>query len=216
MSVKQNNRKASRRNAQRVVYVEAPPSHPPPFLAAVVVKKTLRFKANAAVSNVNITAANLLDLLCLADTTTSAYRLMSSARLDSVELWGPMASDLAPVTVAVEFQTTSATSIGAPNALKSDTSMGAQQCAHVAMRPPAQSLAAMWQSLAATGTLFTLNGPINMVVDIHLSLYLQNGESPTAVTSAVAGATVGTVYCRGLDALAAASTKLPPVSYATI
>lgn len=151
----------------------------------------------------------------MADTTTTAYRLFSSFKLHSVEMWAPMASDLVPVTASVEFQTPAAAAIGAPNSLRSDTSMGADQCAHVMSSPPPNSLAATWQSRAATGVLFTLNGPINSIVDVHLSLYLQNGETPLAVANALVAATVGTVYCRGLDGAAAAATVLPPVSYTT-
>ncbi len=189
--------------------------HPPPFNAAIVVKKTLRFKSNAAFSTL-FTATQLLDLLCVADTASSAYRLFSSLKIHSIEMWGPMASDLAPVTVSIEYQTPAAAGVGGPNFLKSDTSMGADQCAHVAAGPPQNSQAAMWQSRLASSQIVTLQGPTNTVVDVHLSLCLQNGETATAVASAVSGATVGTIYCRGLDALAAASTVLPPVSYATI
>ncbi len=189
--------------------------HPTPFNAAVVVKKTLRFKANAAV-NVNVTSVGVLDMLCMADTATTAQRLFSSVRLDSVEVWSPMASDLVPVTCSVEFQAPSATSIGSPNFLHSDTSMGSDHCAHLRTSPSPSSIASMWQSRTATNTLFTLVCPANSIVDVHLTLCLQNGEPATAVTGAPVGATVGTVYCRGLDGAAAASTVLPPVSYATV
>ena len=213
---KNNNLRPRRNRGQNRAATLDRATHPPPFAAAFVLKKTLRFKANAAFTASSVNATNLLDLLCMADTVTTAQRLCSSVRLDYVELWAPMASDLAPVTVSVEIQTPNSATIGGPNLLKSDTSMGADRCAHVMLTPPPQSQSSMWQSRAGASTLFTMSGPINTVIDVHLSFYLQNGETPLAVASAVAGATVGTVYCRGLDALAAAATVFPPVSYATI
>ncbi len=152
----------------------------------------------------------------MANTTTTAYRVFSSAKINSISLWGPMASDLAPVTVTIEYQSPTATGIGAPNRLKSDTSVGSTACAFIRASPPRNSLAGNWIGQAGTSTLFTLTGPVNTIVDLNITFVLQNGETPTAVTNAVAGATVGQVYCRGLDALSAAGTVIPPVSYSTI
>lgn len=189
--------------------------HPPPFQAAYVVGKVLRFKSNAAMSGLAISAVNLLDLLCMADTTTSAFRLMSSVLLRKVEIWGPMASDLSPVTVSAEFQTDASTGIGGSNALKSDTSMGSTRCAYVGFKPRTNSLASLWQGRASVQSLMKLSGPTGSIVDVHLTFVLQNGETPLAVANALVAATVGTVYCRGLDGVAAATTVLPPLSYAT-
>lgn len=188
--------------------------HPPQFDAAVEVRKTFRYKATGAGTDVSITAAGLLDGLCMAATTTSAYRLLVALKIEKVEMWGPMASDLVPVTVSCEYNTDASTGFGQRTSLWSDTSMGSADPAHVIARPPSQSLASMWQSRAGASQLCLLNFPVNTLVDITLSVVLQNGESPLAVTQAVAGATVGKVYLRALDVNG--SGLLVPVSYPTI
>jgi hypothetical protein len=203
--------RGSRRSAQTLRI-----PHPPPFQAAYQVTKTLRFQSTAALTQATatITFQNLLDLMCVADTAVSAYRLFSSVRLNSVKIWGPPAAALAPVTVSVEFQANASASIAGPNRLKSDTSIGSTSGAFVMARPPEGSISSFWGGQTSASAVFSLTGPINSIVDINITLLLQNGEPPKLVTSAPVGAIVGTVYCRGLDALTA--TILPPVSYTTI
>lgn len=188
----------------------------PEFQAAIVVGKVLRFQANAAFSGVVFTAVQLQDLLCMATTTTTASRLAASMKIKKICLWGPMSSTLAPVTVSLEYASDTSAGFGTPNKLMSDTSMGTSHPAYVCGAPPKNSLPDMWHSRISASNLFTISGPVNTVIDVHLTYVLQNGETPVAVTSAVVGATVGTVYCRGLDALASAATVFPPLSYTTI
>ena len=189
---------------------------PPPFSAAIVWGKTLRFRSSSALTSQAVTASNLLDLLVMATTTTAVNRLCSAVRLTQVEVWGPMAADLVPVTVSVEYNTDAATGISGSNKLRSDTSMGADRCAHVRYRPPMGTVASFWQGVSSSQRLFLLSCPANSIVDIQLTLVLQNGEAATAAANAAVAATVGTVYCRGLDGLATASSVLPPVSYPQI
>lgn len=189
---------------------------PPPFSASITFGRTLRFRASSALSSQAITASNLLDLLVMATTTTAVNRIISSIRLDRVEVWGPMASDLVPVTVAVEYNTDSATGLASSNKLRSDTSMGADHCAHVRYRPPVGTLASFWQGPASSQRLFLLTCPTNSIVDIQVVMVVQNGETPVAAANAAVAATVGAIYCRGLDGLATAGSVLPPVSYPQI
>ncbi len=207
MTVKRNNGTRSRISRNVV-------THPPPFNAAVVVRKTLRFKASGASTGVTITGTNMLDLLCMADTTTSAYRLFSAARVVKIEAWAPMASDLVPVTCSIEWMSETNALFSNPSFLKSDTSMGSVSPAHVLARPPTGALAGMWFGRQVSASLVRLVFPANTLVDLSLELVLQNGETVQAVATSVAGATVGQVYCRALDN--AASSLLVPVSYLTI
>lgn len=207
--------KGNRRRSDRRLQPYTRIPDPPPFQASVIVGKVLRFKATSALVNLVITGVDLLDLWCMADTTVSAFRLMSSVKLRKVEMWGPMASDLVPVTVSCEFNTDPSTGIGGSNGLKSDTSMGSTRAAYLSFKPRDNSVAASWLARGCTSNVMTLNGPINTIVDVHLTSILQNGEAPLAVANALVAATVGTVYLRGLDGVAAATTQLPPVSYAT-
>lgn len=206
-------RRSFKRGTQGVNGSNALPS-PPAFTAAIVVRKTFRFQSNAAFTATNVTAVNLLDLLCMADTAVTAYRLASAVRVRRVSLWAPMSSSLAPVTASVEWAGYAVATVGAPPITKSDTSMGYRP-AYVTDSPPTNSIAGMWQGRASTSNLMQIAGPINTVIDVDLEFVLQNGEPPLAVANAPAGATVGTVYLRGLDGLAAAATVFPAISYNT-
>jgi hypothetical protein len=59
-----------------------------------------------------------------------------------------------------------------------------------------------------------LTGPSGSVVDVHMSLILQDGETPSAVLAAVGGATIGKIYVRALDSNE--TGLLVPLSYPTI
>lgn len=181
---------------------------------AFTLKKLLRFQANAAFSAQTITYVNLLDLLCVATDATTLKRLCVAVRLKRVAIWGPPASSLVPVTVSIEYAA-SAGPIGGSTQLRSDTSMGATEPAYVTFVPPASTSMSMWQGASATGAAMIINGPVNSIIDVEMELVLQNGEAAVSCVTAASGATAGTVYCRGLDALASASTVFPPVSYAS-
>jgi len=183
---------------------------PPTFNAAVVIRKKLRFVASGA-GQANVTQQNILDLLCVATSATAAYRLMSAVRIRNITVWGPMSSSLVPVTVSVEYPNVSY--ISGPTKIRSDSSMGATKAGLVIFPPPPDSMQVNWladnSQIAAILQIVT-----GSVVDIDLDLVLQNGETPVAVSAAVAGATVGEIYCRALDSTG--SKLLTPVSYPTI
>jgi len=173
--------------------------HPPQLKTAVQCRHTFRFKATSALSAVQIQAHFINDLIQMAATTTTAYTLIESFKIRSVKLWGPMASDLVPVTVSLEWADAVA-QLDTNRALISDTSMGSSRCAFINAKPPKSSTASLWQG-DSTNPSFILNGPINTVVDLDLTFTLvnnQNGDdNPVAIT--VAGATVGQVYFGRLD-----------------
>jgi hypothetical protein len=189
---------------------------PPQFQAAVVFGKSFRFQSNAAAVATSFTAINLLDLFAVAVSATASNRLCSGVKLRRIRVWGPPASTLVPVTVSIEYNSDPASGFGAPDKLKSDTSMGADRCAYVSYRPPQGCVAAMWQGPAAVTRLFQLSCPLNSIVEVDLTMVMQNGETPVATAAIVAGATIGTVFVRGLDGLIAGTTVFPPLSYTTL
>jgi hypothetical protein len=197
----------------------------PPFNATFTAGKRLRFEASGA-GTVPVTVQDLFDLFCMATSAIAAYRLFSGVRVRKVQAWGPMPASLVPTTVALEWAnaTNVAMSIGGPNRIVSDTSMGATRAAFVSGRPPAGSLASFWlsgvtPSSGVSPTVFTLNLPSNTIVDLTLDFVLQNdldgaSQQPQAVSAAVAGASTGEIYLRKLDSNGAG--LLVPVSYVTI
>lgn len=183
---------------------------PPPFQPNLAVRRKLRFESSAALTSAPVIVADLFDLVAMAATATSAFGVYNSVRLRGIEIWGPMASDLKPVTVSVEYD---GGNVGSPRVLFSDTSMGAMLCAHVKTRPPVRSLSSFWLTSGGT-TLFRLTAPANSVIDVDLDFVLQDGSGAQAVGAAVAGATAGVVYVRSLNSNGLAN--IPPLSFPTI
>jgi len=185
---------------------------PPPFQPNLLVRRKFRFESSAAVT-APISSTDLFDLVVMACTSTTAFDVYNSVRLRGVEIWGPMASDLKPVTVSVEYFGSGA--VGSPATLFSDTSMGSMMCAHVKTKPPKASAPSLWLDASQSATVvFTVKLPANSIIDVDLDLILQNGTGAVPAGASVAGATAGVVYVRSLDSTGAAA--LLPVSYPTI
>ncbi len=202
-----SNKKSKSRNSG------AGTAQPMQFKPTVQVDHKFRFQATTA-GTATISATSLGDLLCLADTATSAYQIAKSVRIRRVEMWGPPASTLVPVTVSLEWEGVSAGAYG--NSIKiSDTSVGSTRVAHLNVKPPKSSQISQWQSATAGNNLFTLIYPVGAIIDVHYSMTIREDAGAQAVSGAVAGATVGQVYLRSLDSVAGAAI-LPPVSYITI
>lgn len=188
-------------------------SHPEPFQPSFVLKKRLRFKAVAAATT-TLTFNDLFDLWCMAATTTSAYRLAQAFRVKKIEVWGPMASDLVPVTVSCDWTgSTTSGSFGKSNRV-SDTSMGSTEPAHLSSRPPAGSQIAQWITGGSTTPFCILTYPLGSVVDLTYEIVCRDDGTAQSVASAVAGATVGANYVRALDSTS--GVNLIPISYSTI
>jgi hypothetical protein len=189
-------------------------SHPPQFVPTFVVHKKLRFQAVAA-STSALQFTSLGDLWCMAATATSAYQIASHVRLRKIEIWGPMASSLVPVTVSIDWTgSASLGGFGKSNRV-SDTSIGASQSAHLVAIPPPNSQIAMWAAASSTNVICTLTYPLGAIIDLTYDLVVRDDGSAASVASAVVGAAAGAVYVRSLDS-ALAGANLPPTSLATI
>lgn len=94
--------------------------------------------------------------------------------MELIELYGPMGSSLAPVTVALEW-VASASGFSVPSKKRSDTSMSASCCAFVSHRPDRESLSNEWMN-GATGNLFNVAGPTAMIMDIVVLFALNDGS----------------------------------------
>jgi hypothetical protein len=197
-------KKNSRRSTMRVRQLERHERQheeslsPPAYNPDIVVGRRLRFTATDAGTSITITQAQLMNLLCVGVDATHAYRLAAAVRLSHVEVWGPMGSTLAPVTVGVEF-TASNTAFGAQKKAVRDTSMGSNRCAYVCARPRPNSASGMWFTSAGTDNVFSLWFPAGAIIDVHLSISFRAAEAASAVSDSPTAATAGTVYCAPLD-----------------
>lgn len=187
---------------------------PLPLLASIQVDKVVRFKASAALSAQVVSISDLMDLLCVATTTTNARRLASTFRLRKIEAWAPPDSAGASVVLAIE-DATSQLDFGGPSRRLEDVTMGQSRPAHLVWKPKQDSVQSKWLNDQQQATsLLELTCPTGTVFDVHISWILQDGEIPTTVTAAVAGAVAGTIYLRSL--CSSTSANLPPVSFSTI
>lgn len=188
-------------------------AHPPPFTPSITVSKHQRFQASAA-GTYTIKAVDLGDLICMAATATSAYQLARTVKLQKITVWGPPSDTLVPVTTSLEWSGITAAVQGNSLTL-SDTSIGATTPSCVSGSPPRTARASQWQLSTDVGVLCTITVPLNAIIDVHYKFVVEEKAGLTSVTGAVAGASVGQVYCRALTS-STSTTALPPLSYITI
>lgn len=178
---------------------------PPPISVNPIRSLTLRFVASNALVHTPITDTDLMDLICMASGATAAYRLFGSFRLNRVKVWGPMASNLTPVTISLQFPAVPVPGFSGPTKLLTDTSIGSVRCAHINATVPRATYAFQWQTytVGAGNQLFYLDGPVNTIVDVTFQYVLFNNfdgvTGSIQVNAAVSGATAGIIYIRALD-----------------
>ncbi len=189
----------------------------PPQIAIVPsIHHTFRFTNGATVTRLSLTFQGLLDLMCVAATATSAYRLWGAVRLRKICIWCTGASSTVPTTIAIQ-KLFSGASTGANSKLYTDTVLGTAATAFVKVGFDDSEAVGQWQGGGnATASYCNITLPQGSIVDVTLSaVFIEDNLSTAAVTGAVAGATVGQTYVRSLDS-PAGTTQLVPVSYFTV
>jgi len=211
MMRRQRNQKASKRNASRAQAANMSISHPPQVRQLNLTHGVrMRFVATAGTGLTNITFQNLLDTWLVATSATALYDLFIGVKIRAVEVWGQTILGAAS-TVAVQFLGNTAGQFGEPQYF-SDTSMGVQP-AHVKAVPAAKSLLSFWQQ-SSTDVAFQITCPAGAVIDLDLSFVSRFG-APLAAQNIGAGLSIGTLYIRGFDGLAASTTNFVPVTDVT-
>jgi hypothetical protein len=191
------------------------------------VYKRLRFVSTGPndPSGYSVTSTDLMDLYCMAVTSSSAYQIFNSVRVLAVEVWVPSALDTtnnAPVVNScfVEYPAmVLSTGLGGKSVRIVDTSTSLDRAAHVRALPPEGSYASMWTTnttVAGTNILFNIGAAsTGCVVDVTIELTIRDSSlAPQPVTASVAGATVGQVYVRALSSTT--SGALVPLGVNTI
>ncbi len=186
-------------------------SQPGTLTASIQVDKVIRFKFAAALTNVVVKDTDLIDLLCMASSATAAYGLPKAYKLRGIEMWAdPVAGG---ALISIEDQAVSS-DIGYTNRIREDVTLGTTRPAHLKWVPPPLSVNSTWQTGLNNQARFKLNSSGAGYLDLHISFVLQDGDTPVAVSAAVAGATTGRVYIRALNS--SSGTNLVPVSFPTI
>jgi len=132
--------------------------------------------------------------------------------LKRVSIWGAVSSSLQPTTVVVEFPSTNSAIPTGDSVRHTDTSLGATEPSFVSVRPPGKSGQSLWHQADDATTCFLISGPVNSIIDVEYELVFRDNAIPASVATPPAGATTGALYARGLDALAASTTKFPPLA----
>lgn len=160
--------------------------------------------------------ASIGDLWCVATTATSAFQIAAFIRIKKIEMWGPMAADLVPVTVSVDWTGAATAGLFGKSNVVSDTSVGSSEAAHLVSRPPQGSQISEWLNAANGNAAFNLTFPSGTIIDFTYEFVGRDDASAQAVGTAVVGATVGANYLRALDTRTPGTSVLVPVSYPTI
>lgn len=174
----------------------------------------LRFTCTTATTS-TVTWANILDTVIMATTATQAADVFYAVRLHSVEIWLPASG--------AGVSTNNQCSLAFDSPTQGDqrlwvcSSFGGTG-GYVKAVPSKKSLNGLtWQDSSSVGG-FTLNNcPVGAVLQLNVTMRSRLGQGSAQIAAqAGSGMSVGTIYLRGLDGLAAASTKFSPIpaSYA--
>jgi len=182
-------------------------SHPPQ-IGNYLMKHTtrLRFVCSGGFNGA-ITFQNLLDTILIATGSTAGSDLFQRVRIRAVEVWSIAAVGTA-ASCSVQFNNATTGFIG-DSKFHTDTSMGIEP-AHVKASPTPLSMSALFQQ-SSSNTAFTLECTNGSVVDVSLT-FEQVNAAQVSTANVLVAATAGTLYFRGLDGLATASTAFTPPS----
>jgi len=185
---------------------KALPTIPFPLLGTPALGHVFQFLAGgAAAPETPITRGDLLNLMMVAATATTAYSIIAAIKVKRVRIWSPIVAAFTPVQVQLEWNG----GLYAPSAIHSAISEGLTP-AKLESSPPPGSSPDLWSITGASNlaeVLFSLSCPTGTVVQVTTALRLMDDEpAPTPVVAV--GATIGKTYFGNLDG--------PPVSGAYV
>lgn len=210
---KSNNKRGANR---RVIQNKTPITNGPNQLKTnIEVRHQFRFTSSSAAATT--IAANTLLTACgvVASTAILGYSVNTTVKVNRVEIWSPVSAQGAFTTCSVLFPSTNQSQ----SREITDTSVSVTTPAHVVATPPPLSLCSFWNNGLTVGgaadPLFTLVAPSGSIIDVWVSLVLNDGVTP--ITAAVlVGATVGTLYYTSLDSSTSAGSIYKPVGLSTL
>jgi len=184
------------------------PSVLPQLQDQLSVGMTLRFTTTGTggSTSASVTFANLLDAVLIAGTATNSYQLFDFVKVKRVTIRATPGANSggSTVTVGIEYPGLVAGS-AAGGKQASNSTMGIAKNAFVSLRPDKLSAAGMWQPSSNQNAFVVratdLNSSICLgtIIDVELAYKNSADVNPAAITSAIAGATPGTIYFGGLD-----------------
>jgi len=154
----------------------------------------------------------------VATSAVVGHSINQSVKVNKIEVWAPPASQGAFATCSILYPGTNQSQAREIT----DTSVSVTEPAHIVSTPPAKSLCSFWTNGAQVGgandPLFTLTAPSGSIIDVWVSLILNDGVSANDanVTATLVGATVGGLYYTSLDSTISAGSIYKPVGLTTL
>lgn len=171
-----------------------PVLNPPQLIASLDIKKTIRFQVTGSGTG-TVNVSNLLDLLIVATAAATGYRLLDAIRMRKIEMWAPTTTSTTTVLTIEDINTGGLAALGTRSRVIEDVSVGYNRPAHLIWRPARGSLQDSWFT-TGTSPLLTINSVAGTIVDVTFDMVIADGQqAPTGTNRAIAGATVGQVYC---------------------
>jgi hypothetical protein len=168
-----------------------------------------RFTSSSGTTT-NITPVSLsgaAGTICVIANST-VRSMFGSVRLNSIEIWTPVASIGSFATCSVEWLSTLTSS----NTKEvSDTSTSISYPAHLYTSPPSGSLARFWQRVDSTTPLCAITAPTGSIIDVSISTVLSDNDVTANIV--VTTATIAVIYYLSLDDNA--THRYVPVSLTT-
>jgi len=181
------NVRRNRKNPRRKNVSISGPKKIPMNNCDLTLTKRIRYVVVTAGHN-PITRGEILNLIVVPASATTAYCLLKAARIQKIECWSISTSASAPLGAGEEIVVTWSSSLG-----KELTERGSQmgiEPAYVKTRPPKDSLSSYWTNLSTTN-LTTQLVDVYMpadggIVDITYDLQFVN-DSPARLVTITAG-----------------------------
>ncbi len=182
-------------------------NHPPQISTNISFRHKYRFvSTNGALQTIgsNDLCAVAGGVCTVANNTLSL--IAAAVKLHRVQVWTPPATQGSSATCSLNWKSTSFS----PNLEVSDSTMSVTTPAYISAVPPAGSQASFWAVSGSGQDLFDLVAPSGSIIDVDLTVVLNDGVAGASYT--VAAATLGVLYFLPLDG---GSDVYTPVSLST-
>jgi len=176
----------------------------------ITVRRKLFFEVNAQVTALTITAQNIGDTQLIATSATQGYALFSAWKLRRFRAWAVPNTVGNPVQITFEWYQNNGYGFASRPCVHTCSSMGIDTPAIISVKPEKSALQSFWQTAGGGGNFFILTCPSGTIIEIDLDCAMTDGNANSALQNAIASATAGEFYYRGLDGLALATTKFVP------
>ena len=160
----------------------------PPNTAEISSSKRIRYNEVTAGAT-TITRKDLLNLVVIPDTTTTAYGLLKSCRILKIEIWSVVSTATNPIGTGADCTVTWLSNLGRQTVARC-TQMGVAP-GYLKTRPPENSLAGFWTQANSdlTEQICTIDAENGSIIDITFELIFANNQAARnfAITTGVVG-----------------------------